>query len=84
MSITGQRSKSLKEYLGKKHFGYLISVCDQADRNCPTTFPGVGRRIHSSFEDPAAFDGTKQEQPRMFRRVRDQTDGGVRVWLEEV
>ena len=43
LDISGQRSKSVREYLGKMHFQYLIIVCEQADRNCPTTFPGITR-----------------------------------------
>jgi arsenate reductase len=34
--LTGHSSKGVKEYLGKVHFQYLITVCDKAEQNCPT------------------------------------------------
>ena len=71
IDISGQRSKGLDEYLGKVHFGFLITVCDRAAATCPT-FPGVGRRLHWSLEDPAAATGTRDEQLAVFRASRDQ------------
>ncbi len=71
VDISGQRSKSLTEYLGKEHFGYLITVCDHAAANCPM-FPGVANRLHWSLVDPAAAEGGDEERMEVFRRVRDR------------
>ena len=71
IDISGQRSKSLTEYLGKEHFGYLITVCDHAAANCPM-FPGVANRLHWSLVDPAAAEGSDEERMEVFRRVRDR------------
>lgn len=81
LTLEGQYAKSVREYLGRQHFGYLVTVCDQAEKNCPSTFPGVGQRMHWSFEDPAAFEGTEQEKLRKFREVRDQIDAQLHEWL---
>ncbi len=43
IDISRQRSKSVREYMGKVHFQHLIVVCEQADRNCPRNLPGNGR-----------------------------------------
>ena len=83
VSLSGQYSKHLKEYIGRVHFGYLITVCDEADKNCPTAFPGIGRRIHWSFEDPAAFVGSNDETLAKFREVRNQIEQRIKAWLEE-
>ena len=83
ISLSGQRSKHIEESMGKVHFGYLIIVCDEAERNCPTTFPGVGRRLHWSFEDPAAFVGSEDEILAKFREVRDQIEQRIKAWLAE-
>ena len=45
IDISSQHSKALKDYMGKIHFGYLITVCSEADAKCPTTFPGMGQRV---------------------------------------
>jgi len=59
-----------------------VTVCDDAEKNCPTVWPGLATRLHWSFEDPAAFDGTDAEKLEKFRQVRDQIDCKVREWLE--
>jgi arsenate reductase len=81
--VSQHTSKDLKQYLGKTHFGYLITVCDRAEQNCPI-FPGMGTRLHWSFEDPAAFEGTLEEKLAKFREIRDQIDERVRSWLVEM
>jgi arsenate reductase len=53
---TGFRSKSLNEYLDER-FDYVITVCDRAAERCPV-FPGDPQRIHWSFPDPAAVEGS--------------------------
>lgn len=81
--LDGHRAKGLDEFLGKMHFGYLITVCDRAEHNCPT-FPGVGQRLFWPFEDPVASAGEKPEKALVvFRRVRDEIEARVRQWLEE-
>ena len=81
LDLSGHRSKSVTEYMGKKFFSYLITVCDQAEKNCPTTFPGVGQRLHWSFEDPAAFVGSDADTLQKFREIRDQIEQRVKAWL---
>jgi arsenate reductase len=69
--------------MGKLHFGYLITVCANAEERCPTTFPGVSQRIHWAFDDPAAVEGTDEDKLAKFREVRDQIDRRIREWLKE-
>ena len=83
VDMSGQRAKSLNEYIGKLHFGYLITVCSNAEEKCPI-FPGMGMRLHWPFEDPAAFEGTDEARLEKFRQVRDQIEAKVSAWLEEV
>ncbi len=81
--LTGQSSKDVREYMGKLHFGYLITVCANAEERCPTTFPGVSQRMHWAFDDPAAIEGSDEERLAKFREVRDQIDRRIREWLAE-
>ena len=32
ISLSGQYSKHVKEYMGKVHFAYLITLCDEAEK----------------------------------------------------
>ena len=73
-------SKGLDNYLGKVHFGYLITVCDRAEKNCPV-FPGVSNREFWPFPDPAAFEGDEEEKLAYFRLIRDNIQERVMNWL---
>ena len=70
IDIRGHWSKHVDDFAGQP-FDYVITVCDHAKESCPV-FPLNPRRIHWSFEDPAAAIG--DEPPRLagFRRIRDQ------------
>ena len=70
IDISGHRSKSIDEFTGQS-FDYVITVCDNARDNCPV-FPGDANRIHWSFEDPAAVEGSDQERLNAFRKIREQ------------
>ena len=82
ISLDGHRSKPLTEYMGQVDFGYLITVCDDADEKCPFV-PGMGQRLHWGFEDPAAFVGPEEETLAKFPEVRDQIDERIKGWLAE-
>jgi arsenate reductase len=83
LDLAGHRAKSVLEFLGKVHFGYLITVCADAERNCPT-FPGVAKRYHWPFPDPAAFEGSEEEKLAQFRAVRDAIDKRIKEWLAQL
>jgi arsenate reductase len=82
VDISSHRSKSVDEFAGRE-FDYVITVCDNARASCPV-FPGKTERVHWSFEDPAALEGTWDERLAMFRRVRDEIEARLRAWAGEV
>jgi arsenate reductase len=83
IDISGQRSKNVSEYLGKLHVHYMITLCDDAEKNCPTVWPGVLNKMHWSFEDPAAFVGTDEEKLAKFCEIRDLIGQRLQNWVEE-
>lgn len=82
-NVSSQKSKGVDEYLGKMLFQHLITVCDDADKNCPTTWPGISNRMHGSFEDPAVFEGTDEQNLAKFRQNRDQIEQKIKDWLKQ-
>ena len=78
IDIGGHRSKAVDEFLGQA-FDVVLTVCDDAREACPV-FPGPGRRVHRSFDDPAAVLGTEAERQAAFRRVRDELQAFIRGW----
>jgi arsenate reductase (thioredoxin) len=70
IDISNHRSKSVDEFLDRR-FDYIITVCDNARETCPV-FSGEAERIHWSFVDPAANQGSLEERLAEFRKVRDE------------
>lgn len=77
IDITSHRSKHVDEFAGQD-FDYVLTVCDNAKESCPIFF-GNATRLHHSFDDPAAVEGSEEERLQTFRRVRDE----LRAWLKE-
>jgi arsenate reductase (thioredoxin) len=81
LDMRGQTSKSVKEYLGRLHFACVITLCADAEENCPAVFLDMGQHEHWPFDDPARVRGTEAEHLDYVRRVRDQIDARIREWL---
>ena len=81
IDISAQWSKSVMEYLGKTHFSNVITVCADAEENCPAVFLNMGTHDHWPFDDPAKFD--EETRLNSTRRVRDQIEQRLRLWLAE-
>jgi arsenate reductase len=64
------------------HFGYLVTVCQRAQEECPV-FPFVHQRLSWPFEDPAKAEGSEEVRLEAFRRVRDEIDERVRRWVQD-
>jgi arsenate reductase len=78
IDISRHRSKTLNEYAGD-HFDYVITVCDKANESGPV-FPADTERIHWSFEDPSQVTGSDEQRKHVFRKVRDEISGRLRLF----
>jgi len=79
ISVAGSRSKSVDEFAGQR-FDYVFTVCDNAKESCPV-FPGGAKKLHQSFEDPAAAPADRQLG--VFREVRNQIAERLRKFVRE-
>ena len=80
IDLSRHRSKSVDEFINQE-FDYVITVCDNAREQCPV-FPGHAKQIHWSFDDPAAVQGDELARLAVFRRVRDEIKGHLRLFVE--
>jgi arsenate reductase len=65
-------------------YSYVITVCDEtAAEKCPV-FPGITRRLHWGFPDPAALTGTHEEKMREVRKIRDAIRKRIETWCSEI
>ena len=76
VDISGHISKTtdeLTDELPDETMDYVITVCSDADENCPV-FPG-GKVIHYGFDDPPRLTkdmSDEEEVLSVYRRVRDE------------
>jgi arsenate reductase (thioredoxin) len=87
IDISGQRSKGMNEYKGVL-FDLAVTVCDKAREMCPicgvslkapATAPAAKETIHRNFKDPAAEEGSEEDQLNAFRRARDE----IKNWIAQ-
>jgi len=70
VDIGAGKPEHVNAYLGQP-WDLVVTVCDSAKEACPA-FPRPIEKIHISFFDPAAAEGTDDEKMAVFRRVRDE------------
>ena len=69
IDISNHTSNNIDEYVNIP-FDYVITVCDNAQENCPY-FPTKAQRFHYNFPDPAKATGSADEVMNEFIKVRD-------------
>jgi arsenate reductase len=70
IDISEGRPEHVGAYLDQP-WDLVVTVCDAARETCPL-FPRPVEKLHVSFLDPAAAEGTDAERMAVFRRVRDE------------
>ncbi|MBD3257641.1 arsenate reductase ArsC [candidate division GN15 bacterium] len=73
VDISKHFSKTLRD-LADDTFDYVITVCSDADDNCPI-FPGQTIKVHHGFDDPPKLTrdaSSEDEALGHYRRVRDE------------
>lgn len=70
LDISAAKPKAVEQYIGQD-FDFVVTVCDDADKDCPRFSGKVGKRLHIGFPDPAKATGTDAEKLAVFREVRD-------------
>jgi arsenate reductase len=71
--LSNNVSKSLFDYFrAGRLYDYVITVCDESiEDRCPL-FPGIRKRLHWPFKDPAKVQGTQADQLSEVRKIRDE------------
>jgi len=85
IDISSKQTRDVFElYKSGKLFSYVITVCDEASaEQCPV-FPGVTKRLHWSFPDPAALEGSEAEKLETVRQIRDSIKRRIQGWVGEL
>ncbi|MCX8116413.1 MAG: arsenate reductase ArsC [Desulfobacterota bacterium] len=85
IDISHKKPKSVFELVkAGKLYAYVITVCDEASAGRCPVFPGVTKRLHWSFPDPAELTGTEEERLERVRKIRDDICGAVEEFCQMV
>ena len=57
-------------------YDHVITVCHDSESKCPV-FPGISKRWHWPFPDPATVQGSDAERIKAVRKIRD----AIKDWL---
>ena len=69
IDLDQQVSNCLSHY-EREPFDYVITLCTEAEKDCPLYFGGV-KRHSMSFTDPSQAKGSEEESMAEFRKTRD-------------
>lgn len=81
VDISGQKSQHVDEFKDLV-FDYVITVCGNANENCPI-FNGNAKIIHVGFDDPPAMAkelDNEEDAFACYQRVRDE----IRSFIEKI
>jgi len=78
IDISEHRSKSVEEFYGKE-FDYVVTLCDEAEDECPHFLNGKDY-IHKGFPDPCKARGTDDELLIVYRKTRDD----LIKWIDKI
>ena len=82
IDLGGRRSKHLSEFT-RRHFDYVVSLCDRVREVCPE-FPGTPEAIHWSVRDPAREPGDDDETLPAFERTAAELETRIGFLLEAI
>lgn len=68
VDISSQKPKNVDEYLNMD-WDYVITVCNDANENCPIFQGKTKNRLHYSFDDPSKAVGSEEFIWSEFQRV---------------
>ncbi len=85
IDISANETKSVFDFFKKGLLmDYAITVCDEgAAEKCPV-FPGITKRLHWSFPDPSAFEGSFEEKIERTRKLRDTVKSHLENWVAQL
>ena len=83
IDLSGNQTKSVFDLFKRGGlYSFMVTVCDETSaEKCPI-FPGVGQRLHWSFEDPSSLSGTEDQKLERTRKIRDEIKRKVKSWID--
>jgi arsenate reductase len=81
IGIEHRGASKMAEQFREQEFDLVVTVCDEANEECPVWL-GKGKRVHESFRDPAKAEGSDAVRMEVFRQVRDEIIHRIPILLQ--
>ena len=81
IDISSQYPKDVNDFKDES-FDYVVTVCDNAKKDCPVFTGKVKHRLHLGFIDPAEAKGSKEKILNEYREVRDEIRSAFRHFYD--
>jgi arsenate reductase len=83
LPMEGLRSKSWSEFSrpGAPELDFVFTVCGNAAKEQCPYWPGQPMTAHWGVDDPAAVEGTREEQSRAFNRALRELDARIKLFI---
>jgi len=82
IDLSAAKPRNVDEFVDQP-FDHVITVCGDADRNCPRFSGRVGKRVHIGFLDSARVQGTEDQVLAIFREVREEIRARLYEYYEK-
>lgn len=82
IDLSAGHPKNVDQFLDDT-IDYVITVCGNAERDCPAFIGEVKNRLHIGFPDPADATGSEEEILDVFRKSRDEIKRRFREFYEQ-
>jgi arsenate reductase (thioredoxin) len=81
LPTAGLRSKSWNEFAGESapRLDFVLTVCGNAAREQCPFWPGHPATAHWGVDDPAAVEGSSEEQRRAFERAFRELEARIKL-----
>lgn len=81
IDLSNKKTQSVFDLVKEgKIFSFVVTVCNESNAGRCPVFPGITKRIHWSFPDPAAVNGPEDKKIEAFRKIRDS----IRLKVEDL
>jgi len=82
LPTAGARSKSWNEFAGPgaPELDFVLTVCGNAANEACPVWPGQPTTAHWGIDDPAAVEGTKDDQLRAFNQALHELDARIKLF----
>jgi arsenate reductase len=83
LSTHGAHSKSWNEFskAGAPSLDFVLTVCGNAAKETCPVWPGQPVTAHWGVDDPAAVEGTRDEQLRAFNRALRELEARIKLFV---